>query len=158
MLNNEFSYFLAASPDSAAINHYATLMRLDSFAGEFNLFCFAKEHCKVLNVGQTSQCNLCELCYHIDWVFPNLLHREFYFALCCGCDVKVTDEGCDSITIFSFYSFFFFLITIYIFFSSFASISVLTVNFANQILNAISWYLECHILKSRSFTEVRHNS
>ena len=149
MLNNEFSYFLAASPDSAAINHYVPLMRLDSFAGEFNLICCAKEHCKVLNVGQTFQCNLCGLSYHIDCVFPNLLHREFSFALRCGCDVKVMDEGYDLITIFSFYSFFFiFLITIYIFFSSFASIWVLTVNFANQVLNAISW----------SFTEVRHNT
>ena len=91
-------------------------MRVDSFFAEFNLICCAKEHCKVLNVGQTFQCNLCGLSYHIDCIFPNLLHREFSLVLPCGCDVKVMDEGYDLITIFSFCSFFFiFLITIYIF-------------------------------------------
>ena len=75
-------------------------MRVDSLAGELSLICCAKEHFKVLNVGQTFQCNLCGLSYHIDCVFQNLFHREFSFALRCGCDVKVMYEGYALITIF----------------------------------------------------------
>ena len=73
---------------------------MDSLAGELNLICCAKEHCKVLNIDQTFQCNLCGLSYHINCICQNLLHREFSFALRCGCDVKVMDERYALTTIF----------------------------------------------------------
>ena len=120
-------------------------MRVDSLAEELNLICCAKEHCKVLNVGQTFQCNLCGLNYHIDCVFPNLLHREFSFALRCGCDVKVIDEGYELITIFFLYEFvikFYYLVVLPAF------------DFNGKFYKSS---LECQILKSRTFPEVRHN-